>query len=62
MEDEEQGPKLSKRFEDDNGGGEVDDKSMAGTVWSHNFLNQKLWHPLSYQNLRRKWIAEQTHA
>ncbi|CAM8964982.1 unnamed protein product [Rhodiola kirilowii] len=62
MEDEERGPRLSKRFEDDKGGGEVDYKTKAGTAWSHNFLNQKPWHPLSYQNQRRKWIAEQTHA
>ncbi|KAL6544195.1 hypothetical protein OROGR_010692 [Orobanche gracilis] len=43
-------------------GGEVDYKSKAGTAWSHSFLNQKPWHPLSYPNQRRKWIAEQTHA
>ncbi|KAK9697014.1 hypothetical protein RND81_08G009400 [Saponaria officinalis] len=62
MEDEEAGvPKLSKRFADKNGG-EVDYKTKSGTAWSHNFLNQKPWHPLSYPNQRRKWIAEQTHA
>lgn len=54
--------KLSKRFSDDKGGGEVDYKTKSGTAWSHNFLNQKPWHPLSYPNQRRKWIAEQTHA
>lgn len=42
--------------------GEVDYRTKAGTAWSHNFLNQKPWHPLSYPNQRRKWIAEQTHA
>ncbi|XP_020581972.1 uncharacterized zinc finger CCHC domain-containing protein At4g19190 isoform X1 [Phalaenopsis equestris] len=42
--------------------GEVDYKSKAGTAWSHSYLNQKPWHPLSYPNQRRKWIAEQTHA
>ncbi|VFQ63166.1 unnamed protein product [Cuscuta campestris] len=61
MEEEEGGgPRLSKRFADK--GGEVDYKTKAGTAWSHNFLNQKPWHPLSYPNQRRKWIAEQTHA
>lgn len=37
-------------------------KEKAGTAWSHAYLNQKPWHPLSYPNQRRKWIAEQTHA
>lgn len=41
---------------------EVDYKSKSGTAWSHSYLNQKPWHPLSYPNQRRKWIAEQTHA
>ncbi|KAL6985583.1 hypothetical protein U1Q18_018959 [Sarracenia purpurea var. burkii] len=60
MEEEEGGLRLSKRFSDK--GGEVDFKTKAGTAWSHNYLNQKPWHPLSYPNQRRKWIAEQTHA
>lgn len=61
MDDEEGGgPRLSKRFSDK--GGEVDYKTKAGTAWSHSFLNQKPWHPLSYPNQRRKWIAEQTDA
>ncbi|KAL9263985.1 putative zinc finger CCHC domain-containing protein [Drosera capensis] len=55
------GPRLSKRL-GDKVAGEVDYKTIAGTAWSHNFLNQKPWHPLSYPNQRRKWIAEQTHA
>ncbi|XP_020101756.1 uncharacterized zinc finger CCHC domain-containing protein At4g19190 [Ananas comosus] len=42
--------------------GEVDYKTKAGTAWSHSYLNQKPWHPLSYPNQRRKWIAEQTHS
>ncbi|XP_072995150.1 uncharacterized zinc finger CCHC domain-containing protein At4g19190 [Typha latifolia] len=42
--------------------GEVDYKTTSGTAWSHSYLNQKPWHPLSYPNQRRKWIAEQTHA
>ncbi|KAK9137823.1 hypothetical protein Sjap_008417 [Stephania japonica] len=44
------------------GGGEVDYKTKAGTAWSHSYLNQKPWHPLSYPNQRRKWIAEQSDA
>ncbi|MCO5592385.1 hypothetical protein L7F22_046387 [Adiantum nelumboides] len=41
---------------------EVEYKNKSGTAWSHSYLNQKPWHPLSYPNQRRKWIAEQTHA
>ncbi|XP_042429408.1 uncharacterized zinc finger CCHC domain-containing protein At4g19190-like [Zingiber officinale] len=41
---------------------EVDYKTKSGTAWSHSYLNQKPWHPLSYPNQRRKWIAEQTNA
>ena len=41
---------------------EVEYKTKSGTAWSHSYLNQKPWHPLSYPNQRRKWIAEQTHA
>lgn len=41
---------------------EVDYKTKAGVAWSHNYLNQKPWHPMSYPNQRRKWIAEQEHA
>ncbi|XP_059442991.1 uncharacterized zinc finger CCHC domain-containing protein At4g19190 [Corylus avellana] len=62
MEGEEGGIRLSKRFSDKGGEGEVDYKTKAGTAWSHSYLNQKPWHPLSYPNQRRKWIAEQTHA
>ncbi|KAL5539618.1 hypothetical protein UlMin_042304 [Ulmus minor] len=59
MEGEEgEGLRLSKRI----AGGEVDYKTKSGTAWSHSYLNQKPWHPLSYPNQRRKWIAEQTHA
>ncbi|GMJ12567.1 hypothetical protein like AT4G19190 [Hibiscus trionum] len=58
------GMRLSKRFSDEKPGssGEVDYKTKAGTAWSHSYLNQKPWHPLSYPNQRRKWIAEQTYA
>ena len=63
MEGEEGGGiRLSKRFSDKAKDGEVDYKTKAGTAWSHSYLNQKPWHPLSYPNQRRKWIAEQTHA
>ena len=40
---------------------EFDFKEKAGSAWSHNYLNQKPWHPMSYPNQRRKWIAEQMH-
>lgn len=63
MEAEEgEGLRLSKRLSDKAAGGEVDYKTKAGTAWSHSYLNQKPWHPLSYPNQRRKWIAEQLHA
>jgi CBF1 interacting corepressor len=67
MEGEGGGIRLSKVFDDNNkksggGGDEVDYKNKSGTAWSHSYLNQKPWHPLSYPNQRRKWIAEQTHA
>lgn len=58
--EEEGGIRLSKRFSDK--GGEVDYKTKSGTAWSHSYLNQKPWHPLSYPNQRRKWIAEQSDA
>ncbi|KAI4372164.1 hypothetical protein MLD38_010434 [Melastoma candidum] len=61
MEGEEgEGLRLSKRFSDKDG--EVDYKTKSGTAWSHSYLNQKPWHPLSYPNQRRKWIAEQIHS
>jgi len=25
-------------------------KPTGGAAWTHNFLNQKYWHPLSFQN------------
>jgi len=64
-EGEGSGIRLSKRFAGGKvtgGSLEVDYKTKSGTAWSHSFLNQKPWHPLSYPNQRRKWIAEQTHA
>ncbi|GAY46268.1 hypothetical protein CUMW_095700 [Citrus unshiu] len=61
MEDEEGGGKRLKKASLV-GSGEVDYKTKAGTAWSHSYLNQKPWHPLSYPNQRRKWIAEQMHS
>ncbi|KAL3619119.1 hypothetical protein CASFOL_036689 [Castilleja foliolosa] len=60
MEEEGGGLRVGKKASDKDG--EVDYRTKAGTAWSHSFLNQKPWHPLSYPNQRRKWIAEQTHA
>ncbi|XP_058103741.1 uncharacterized zinc finger CCHC domain-containing protein At4g19190 [Magnolia sinica] len=63
MEGEEEGGGMRMRKGlMEKGGGEVDYKNKAGTAWSHSYLNQKPWHPLSYPNQRRKWIAEQTDA
>lgn len=33
----------------------------VGTAWSHNFLNQKPWHPLNFRNQQRVFEAEQKH-
>ncbi|KAK9818217.1 hypothetical protein WJX72_008980 [[Myrmecia] bisecta] len=30
----------------------------AGSAWSHNFLNQKPWHPLNFKNQARVFEAE----
>ncbi|KAJ8774179.1 hypothetical protein K2173_009610 [Erythroxylum novogranatense] len=63
MEGEDgEGLRRLKLNDKDKNGGEVDYKTKSGTAWSHSYLNQKPWHPLSYPNQRRKWIAEQTHA
>ncbi|KAI3900064.1 hypothetical protein MKW98_000964 [Papaver atlanticum] len=63
MEDEgEGGGLMQKLLNKKSKEGEVDYKTKSGTAWSHSFLNQKPWHPLSYPNQRRKWIAEQTNA
>eukprot|EP00877_Chromochloris_zofingiensis_P009822 jgi/Chrzof1/5093/Cz15g11060.t1 len=35
------------------------DHHGAGAAWSHNFLNQKPWHPLNFRNQVKKWEAEQ---
>ncbi|KAF8058931.1 SERPINI1 [Scenedesmus sp. PABB004] len=31
----------------------------TGAAWSHNFLNQKPWHPMNFRNQVRKYDAEQ---
>ncbi|MCL7036971.1 hypothetical protein MKW94_018012 [Papaver nudicaule] len=63
MEDEgEGGGLMQKLLNKKSKEGEVDYRTKSGTAWSHSFLNQKPWHPLSYPNQRRKWIAEQTNA
>lgn len=35
------------------------DPRNAGTAWSHNFLNQKPWHPSNFKNQARAYEAEQ---
>ncbi|GMH42850.1 hypothetical protein BSKO_10769 [Bryopsis sp. KO-2023] len=37
------------------------DPRGAGAAWSHGFLNQKPWHPLSFRNQQKKWETEQKH-
>lgn len=62
MEGEEFEGGIGKRLKKFTESGEVDYKTKSGTAWSHSYLNQKPWHPLSYPNQRRKWIAEQIHS
>eukprot|EP00854_Cymbomonas_tetramitiformis_P019343 gene19343-23129_t len=33
-----------------------------GNAWSHGYLNQKTWHPLSYRNQRLLYMAEEKSA
>ncbi|KIY94354.1 hypothetical protein MNEG_13609 [Monoraphidium neglectum] len=40
------------------GDGKYDPRG-AGAGWSHNFLNQKPWHPMNFRNQVRKYDAEQ---
>ena len=35
------------------------DPRGGGAAWSHNFLNQKPWHPLNFRNQARVFEAEQ---
>lgn len=35
------------------------DPSGVGMAWTHNFLNQKPWHPMSFKNRMRVWEHEQ---
>lgn len=37
------------------------DDKKAGAAWTHNFLNQKPWHPASFRNRQKVWEAEQDH-
>ncbi|KAK2647803.1 hypothetical protein Ddye_015292 [Dipteronia dyeriana] len=62
MEGEEGGLSNEKLKKITGSSSEVDYKTKSGTAWSHSYLNQKPWHPLSYPNQRRKWIAEQIHS
>ncbi|KAK1563171.1 hypothetical protein Q3G72_023422 [Acer saccharum] len=62
MEGEEGGLTNEKLKKITGSSSEVDYKTKSGTAWSHSYLNQKPWHPLSYPNQRRKWIAEQIHS
>ncbi|KAK9809677.1 hypothetical protein WJX73_003655 [Symbiochloris irregularis] len=39
--------------------GGVYDPRAAGAAWTHNFLNQKPWHPLNFRNQQRVFEAEQ---
>lgn len=34
-------------------------KPKGGKAWTHNFLNQKYWHPMSFRNQERLYKAEQ---
>lgn len=33
-----------------------------GVAWSHNYLNQKPWHPSSFRNQRDLFMAEEKNA
>lgn len=35
------------------------DPRGAGAAWTHDFLNKKAWHPMSFKNRTRVWEAEQ---
>ncbi|KAG2430230.1 hypothetical protein HXX76_010328 [Chlamydomonas incerta] len=41
--------------------GDYDPKNPNGTgmAWTHNFLNQKPWHPMSFKNRMKVWEHEQ---
>jgi len=39
--------------------GETYNPNGTGVAWSHNFLNQKPWHPLSYRNQKRRFEAQE---
>ncbi|GAX81956.1 hypothetical protein CEUSTIGMA_g9384.t1 [Chlamydomonas eustigma] len=37
------------------------DPRAAGSAWTHNFLNQKPWHPMNFRNRMKTWENEQKH-
>uniref|UniRef100_A0A1D2A8P4 CBF1-interacting co-repressor CIR N-terminal domain-containing protein n=1 Tax=Auxenochlorella protothecoides TaxID=3075 RepID=A0A1D2A8P4_AUXPR len=39
--------------------GDLSDPNSVGAAWTHNFLNQKPWHPMNFRNQARVWEAEQ---
>mmetsp|Transcript_15520 Transcript_15520/g.21423 ORF Transcript_15520/g.21423 Transcript_15520/m.21423 type:complete len:353 (+) Transcript_15520:127-1185(+) len=39
-----------------------EDQRGHGVAWSHNFMNQKPWHPSSYRNQRLLFMAEEKTA
>jgi lipopolysaccharide biosynthesis glycosyltransferase len=39
--------------------GETYNPNGAGAAWSHNFLNQKPWHPLNFRNQKMRFEAEE---
>lgn len=42
-------------------GGSTYNPTGVGSAWSHNFLNQKPWHPLNFRNQMRLYEAQQAH-
>jgi len=39
--------------------GDTYNPNGVGAAWSHNFLNQKPWHPLSFRNQKARFEAEE---
>jgi len=39
--------------------GDTYNPNGTGVAWSHNFLNQKPWHPLNFRNQKAKFDAEE---
>lgn len=38
------------------------DPRGVGSAWTHDFLNKKAWHPMSFKNRQKVWEAEQRAA